>query len=450
MSLALHAVVPAEKAALTRVCGLTLLERALRSLAQAGLTSATVVSSRPDILAQARRIHWSRRSLRVETVLRSCARASAPPAALRVRELRALCAEEGSLYVPADVLCEVRLLAELRAAAPGTILVDSWPPASRAPLLEAAPPARGGWLVGAARVDAAGLAAADPGLPVWQALRQGAREGGARVLDVAAVPAYVPSLRRSIHPLWFPAPAPLRAPLAERLVLDAAQTGVRDLPAKVHAPIETFVIARLCRTAVTPNQLTLLSTASAWAATALFVTGHLGAGLALALAVGILAGLDGKQARVKVETSKAGELEQVSAFLFELSWLSSLAWLFARSSPGVAPLLVLALYLTAALDGTARLKAERWAGKTIDDSRPALRVLRLFAGRRNVYVWILAAGHFAGAATLAYRFLPAWPAATALVRWARLLPGRARRRAAPAPAWTMVPAVPIPGHAEAR
>jgi phosphatidylglycerophosphate synthase len=240
---------------------------------------------------------------------------------------------------------------------------------------------------------------------------------------VAAVPAYVASMRRAVRPLWFPAPTPPLVPLAEKVLLDTAQAGAADLPARVHAPIETFLVARLCRTTVTPNQLTLLSAASAWVATTLFVTGHLAAGLALALAVGILAGLDGKQARVKLETSKVGELEHVSSFLFELSWWSSLAWLFWRSeSHGVAPLLLLALYLTAALDGMAKLRAERSPGRTTDGTGAASRVLRLFGGRRNAYVWILALGHLAGGVTLAYRLLPAWQAATALVRWVWLLP----------------------------
>src|SRR5688572_8522870 len=62
---AVFAVVPAEAASLTRVCGLTLLERTLRSLARAGVRRAIVVSSRPDVLEQASRSHWSRRSLQV-------------------------------------------------------------------------------------------------------------------------------------------------------------------------------------------------------------------------------------------------------------------------------------------------------------------------------------------------------------------------------------------------
>ena len=66
----------------------------------------------------------------------------------------------------------------------------------------------------------------------------------------------------------------------------------------------------------------------AWAATFLFATGRLGWGTILALAVGILDGLDGKQARVKIETTKAGKLEHwfdalLRTFLVDCDCLSS-------------------------------------------------------------------------------------------------------------------------------
>src|SRR5207247_8162366 len=82
-----------------------------------------------------------------------------------------------------------------------------------------------------------------------------------------------------------------------------------DIPAWFHAPIETFLVSRLCKTPITPNQLTLFCNVVAWTVTILLATGHLAWGLGLALIVGVLDGLDGKLARLKLETSKAGKLE---------------------------------------------------------------------------------------------------------------------------------------------
>ena len=99
----------------------------------------------------------------------------------------------------------------------------------------------------------------------------------------------------------------------------------------VHGPIENFLISRLCRTAITPNQLTLITNVVAWGATFLFASGHLGWGTIVALAVGILDGLDGKQARVKVETSKIGKLEHWFDAFFEHSWWIAIAYYLQTS-----------------------------------------------------------------------------------------------------------------------
>ena len=138
-------------------------------------------------------------------------------------------------------------------------------------------------------------------------------------------------MRREIRPYWFPAPAPGQSQEAERVLLDAAQKGTQDFPALVHAPIENFLVSQLCKTAITPNQLTVFSNIVAWGATFLFATGHLTAGTVLALSVGILDGLDGKQARLKIETSKMGKLEHWFDALFEISWWIALAYYLQSS-----------------------------------------------------------------------------------------------------------------------
>jgi hypothetical protein len=107
------------------------------------------------------------------------------------------------------------------------------------------------------------------------------------------------------------------------------QKGSLDLPALVHAPIEKFLISYLCRTSITPHQLTIAWIVLACATTILFALGHLIWGIVLALVVGILDGLDGKQARIKVETSKSGTLEHRFDSLFEVAWPSALAYHFS-------------------------------------------------------------------------------------------------------------------------
>jgi phosphatidylglycerophosphate synthase len=426
---AVAAVVCADESSLVRVCGLTLLERNLRALSRAGQRQATVVSASARVLEEAARPHWSRASFAVRTVLRP---AGAP--ALRLSELAELAGHRPVLYAPGGVLCETRLFEALLAARESTVLVDSAPPRKLHALTAAAPQTGRGLVCGPCRLEPAFLNA-HPDAPLEEVLPAAVENGDVRPLDVAAQPAYLGSLRRTLRPLWFRAPRPEHARAAEEALLDTAQKGALDIPAMVHAPIETAIVARLCSASVTPNQLTVAAAAVAWIATLLFAGGHLAAGLAVALAVGVLDGLDGKLARLKLETSRVGELEHVSDFVFELSWWSALAWhFFATGALPGAFLALLALYGAEAMDALVKLAAIKRLGVLIDEAAPSMRLVRWVGGRRNIYTWIMAVGWCAGHPAAAFVLLPAWEAATAAlhVAWALANADRFRGVAAPA------------------
>lgn len=427
-------IVADDETALAQVCGLTVLERNLRALAQAGVREATVVSARRNVLEVATARHWSRASLAVRTAGRAALTEAAP--SLTFSELSALTGGRGVLYVPASILCDTRLFQALLAARDSAVLVDSEPPETLRALVASAARTSRGLVCGPCRLEPAFLASHAAAGSVDQALPAAIEDGRVQPIDVASQPSYVPSMRRAVRPLWFPAPGPAERRAAESALFDSAQKHVLDLPAIVHAPIETAVVARLCRTPITPNQLTVSAAAVAWTATLLFARGHLGAGLAVALAVGVLDGLDGKQARVKLECSRLGELEHVSDFAFELSWWAALAWHFlAAGALPWSPLIVLALYLAEGVDGLVKLAAIEKLGRMIDDAAPSMRLLRLVGGRRNVYVWIMAAGWIAGDPVAAFVLLPFWEGATAVLHLAWALPRLAgwQRASAPEP-----------------
>ncbi len=242
------------------------------------------------------------------------------------------------------------------------------------------------------------------------------------VLDIAEQPSYSLTMRRELRPLWIPAPQPAQQKEAERLILGAAQKGSLDLPAWVHGPIETFLVARLCKTSITPNQLTALCNVVAWAVVPLFAMGHLAWGTALALAVGVLDGLDGKQARVKVETTEAGKLEHWFDTFYELAWLLALAYYFQTS--GVLPdaWKYLLLFLAAeGVDGLAKLSIIRRYGRLIDELSPLDRNIRFLGGRRNVYIWILAVGVLLGAPAESFVVMVWWEVVTAVIHVARAI-----------------------------
>lgn len=244
---------------------------------------------------------------------------------------------------------------------------------------------------------------------IEESIRQGLANEELRAIDVRELPKFISSMHREVPLYWFPAPG------SERVILDAAQKGTLDIPAYVHAPIETFIVSKLCRTALTPNQLTFFCNVVAWVATVLFATGHLGWGAVVALVVGVLDGLDGKLARVKLETSKAGELEHWFDVAFEYSWWLALAFRL-QAWPQLA-LLIGAEILTA----LARNRVARRYGVSICDLSSFDRFVRLVGGRRNIYVWIFALGVLLHAPASAFQLIAWWSAATAAVQVPRAL-----------------------------
>ena len=164
----------------------------------------------------------------------------------------------------------------------------------------------------------------------------------------------------------------------------------------------------------------MFTNAVAWIATVLFATGRLGWGLALALIVGVLDGLDGKQARVKIETTKRGKLEHWFDTLFEWSWWISIAYYLQSSGQLAGAFRYLLLLLVAeAIDGILKASVKFTTDRLIDELGAFERLVRLIGGRRNVYVWILTIGFLLGAPGKAFVAMAWLELVTAIVHLPR-------------------------------
>jgi phosphatidylglycerophosphate synthase len=208
--------------------------------------------------------------------------------------------------------------------------------------------------------------------------------------------------------------------LAERIILDSAQNGTLDLPAYFHAPIETALISLLCKTRITPNQITIAGFIIGCGATAAFVVGRVGLGILAALIFGIVDGLDGKQSRVKIETTERGKWEHHLDYLIENSWWLAIAFHLWRSGkfPNVFYFLAL-LIASHLLAEFAKHRVKIARGRLLDDVAPFDRAFRLIAARRNVYVWILACGFLLHAFPQSYAVICGWAAFSAAVHLVR-------------------------------
>ncbi len=383
-----------------------LLERLLRILQRLGFRRAVVFSITPKIVGvELAKRSWAREQIIVDLV----PRAIGPLTAQLLLEQGP---SEHLLIVPANIYCDARLLAALCAKDSSAALVDSNPPEFARSLIRNP--------CGPASVIKDFLSAFSPTAPFFEELEDKIDNRKIDIVDAAAEDDYIPSMRRRVRPVCFPAPPEQNHRLAERIILDSAQNGTLDLPAYVHAPIETAIISLLCKTRITPNQITIAGFIIGCSATLAFALGRIGLGIIAALIFGIVDGLDGKQSRVKIETTERGKWEHHLDYLIENSWWAAIAFDLWRSGQFPNVFYFFALLIGShLLDEFAKRRAKMAKGRLLDDVTPFDRAFRLIAARRNVYVWILAGGFLLDAFPQSYAIICGWAAFSAAIHLVR-------------------------------
>ncbi len=392
--------------ALIELCGVNLLERLLRILQRLGFRSAIVFSTTPGIVgAELAKRSWARDQINAHVV-------SDPIGPLTSQLILEHSPSDRFLIVPASIYCDARLLAALCAKDSSAALVDSNPPEFAQPLIRNP--------CGPALVTRDFLLACSDSAPVVEKLKQRTDAREIDTVDAAKVDDYIVSMRRHVRPLCFSAPPEQSRRVAERVILDSAQNGTLDLPAYIHGPIETAIISLLCKTRITPNQITIGGFVIGCSATAAFVVGRVGLGILAALIFGVVDGLDGKQSRVKIETTEHGKWEHHLDYLIENSWWLAIAFHLWRSGkfPNVFYFLAL-LIASHLLTEFAKRRVKIASGRLLDDVAPFDRTFRLIAARRNVYVWVLACGFLLGAFPQSYAIICGWAAVSAAVHLTR-------------------------------
>jgi phosphatidylglycerophosphate synthase len=401
-------VIADHPAASVELCGISMMERSLRTLQACGFTRALILTDSEELMSETRHAsspHWTKIAWNFS------ARRTGP---VTLEQLVAVWPDDRRdlLVLRGDSVFDARLLRLLRTQNSPVALVDSAVPARLLPLVSSVPMTNRGRFCGAALLSRDWVSGRSA--PLEEALCAGLEDESLLAFDVAAHFWYSAELHRDLRAYWFPSPCPVHNKLVENVILDAAQKGTLDIPALVHAPIENFIVGKLCKTTVTPNQLTIFCNIIAWGATILFATGHLGWGIAVALAVGVLDGLDGKLARVKLETSKAGQLEHFFDVLFENSWWIALAFYLQSAGKLSGAYHYLLLLLSAeVLAKLARSSILRSSGKSVGELSRFDRIVRLIGARRNVHVWILAVGIVLRNPAGAFVLVAWWEAITA-------------------------------------
>ncbi len=389
------------ESALLRAGGRTVIGRTAEMLRRAG-TPVDLVLLAPGLESLESRLESE-----IETWQTSCPLA-------RVEAAGALLEADLTLLVEASVVYDKRLIELAASFQAPTRIVDSKSTDSKSTRKNDQQIGIGAYASAAVREQLEG-GALDWSVPLGTGLE-------AADLDVESMPLYYRAIRRELRPFWLPIDDEGDLPFARKTLARAAGKGHMEwYVVLINRPVETFLSYYVGEWRVTPNQITAISNVTAYAATALLAIGWLWSALAFVVVTGILDGLDGRQARIQIKTSKVGEWEHVFDAISEVSWILALGW---HMSSGLGE----SLYVGATAAWLAFYAADNYSytffrlrrGMMIDEVGPIDHAIRFVGSRRNTSFAYFAIALAIGYPREGYLVMIAFAGLTALAHWTRV------------------------------
>ncbi len=265
----------------------------------------------------------------------------------------------------------------------------------------------------------------------------------ARVLTSAQLAdGYNDALRKREPPYLMPLVA-ADLPAIEKRIFAGSYKGVTDLVTLYAWPRPARWVTRVCANAgITPNQVTSASLVLVLAAMALFWTGHYGWGMAAAWVMTFLDTVDGKLARVTLQSSPWGNVFDHSIDLIHppfwwWAWIVGLpAAGFAYEHSSLALTVIVAGYVLQRIEEgifMACFKMDMHVWERFDSR------LRLITARRNPNLLILNASLLFGRPDLGIGLVAVWTAVCLVVHAMRIVQAAFARRQGPLRSWLAAP-----------
>jgi phosphatidylglycerophosphate synthase len=258
-------------------------------------------------------------------------------------------------------------------------------------------------------------------------LQDSQQEPGGRlqIISTQDMEAFDENLRRSAKPLLEPVNIERKAQLESRLYGNAYR-GITDLVTKFLWPRPAKRVVHLCaHLHISPNMVTSLGLLLVLAACYLFLKGHYGWGLLAGWIMTFLDTVDGKLARVTIQSSKFGHLfdhaiDLIHPPFWYIFWGMSLLEfqpLFGLELSQMNQAIVIAYIAGRAVEGLFPLLGSC----SIFTWRPFDAWFRLITARRNPCLILLTMSLLAGRPDWGFVAVTAWSVLTSLVLVLRLL-----------------------------
>lgn len=228
-------------------------------------------------------------------------------------------------------------------------------------------------------------------------------------------------------------------PAIERRIFAGSYKGVTDLVTLYAWPAPARWVTRVCaNNGITPNQVTSASLVLVFAAMWLFWTGHFGWGMLAAWVMTFLDTVDGKLARVTLQSSPWGNVFDHSIDLIHppfwwWAWIVGLpAAGFAYEHASVALTVIVAGYVLQRIEEgvfMACFKMDMHVWQRFDSR------LRLITARRNPNLLILSASLLVGRPDVGISVVALWTAMCLVLHALRIVQAAFARRHGPLRSW---------------
>ncbi len=374
-----------------RIFGMTLLERQLHTLLEAGLEPAEVY-----VQLAAETTHLP--SLLPVPLVRQLPLQWGHVSRTLVEYRTSLPHDDPLLALEADAVLDSRLLRHL-AELPGSWVARGEMGAEQTAVLRLegdGPP-----------LHAIGVSACS--LP--ELARKILQQDGAQALRLTDVPSYIRKLRRDLPVYLFRIVDPASRDRAERFLFWSNYKGSTDFFTKyVYPPLVWRVVRPLARWRVHPNVVSLFNVGLTVLAVPLFAQGYWVTAFTLAYTMSVLDSVDGKLARLTFSASRLGDiLDHGLDIIHPPVWYFAWAWALGAGDIA-APVMQLAVWMAVfySLDRIVAGLFSARVGQSIHGCTPFDERLRTYISRRNINVPFFMVGLLLGFPVAAFVVIVVW------------------------------------------
>lgn len=232
-----------------------------------------------------------------------------------------------------------------------------------------------------------------------------------RELPLTDVPSYIRKLRRDLPVYLFRIVDPASRDRAERLLFWSNYKGSTDFFTKyVYPPLVWQAVRPLARWRIHPNVVSLFNIGITVLAVPLFAQGYWVTAFTLAYTMSVLDSVDGKLARLTFSASKLGDiLDHGLDIIHPPVWY--FAWAWALGAGDIAtPVMQLAVWMAVfyTLDRIVAGLFSARAGQSIHGCTPFDERLRTYISRRNINVPFFMVGLLLGFPVAAFVVIVVW------------------------------------------